>query len=164
MFSWLFKRILKYVIFARFTIRARKVMSLAKKEARVSNRKNIGTTDILRGLLKEGSGVGFHTLKNLNVSITGIESEIEKYTNKDVDEFVKKSPQILPAMEVIVLAKEESRHLNHNYIGTEHLLLGLLRFNQGIAAKVLACFGVTIENAREGVIKTLGGTTTLHIK
>ena len=115
-------------MFERFTDRARKVMALANQEAQRFNHEYIGTEHILLGLVKEGSGVGANVLKNLDVDLRKVRLEVEKLVKSGPDMVTMgKLPQTPRAKKVIEYAIEEARNLNHNYVGTEHLLLGLLR-------------------------------------
>jgi len=144
-------------MFERFTDRARKVMALANQEAQRFNHEYIGTEHILLGLVKEGSGVGANVLKNLDIDLRKVRLEVEKLV-KSGPEMVTmgKLPQTPRAKKVIEYAIEEARNLNHNYVGTEHLLLGLLREQDGVAAQVLMNLGVKLEEVREEVLNLLG--------
>ncbi|MEP0845492.1 MAG: NDP-hexose 4-ketoreductase, partial [Phycisphaerae bacterium] len=144
-------------MFERFTDRARKVMALANQEAQRFNHDYIGTEHILLGLVKEGSGVGANVLKNLGVDLRKVRLEVEKLV-KSGPEMVTmgKLPQTPRAKRVIEYAIEEARNLNHNYVGTEHLLLGLLREQDGVAAQVLQNLGLKLEDVREEVLNLLG--------
>jgi ATP-dependent Clp protease ATP-binding subunit ClpC len=144
-------------MFERFTDRARKVMALANQEAQRFNHEYIGTEHILLGLVKEGSGVGANVLKNLDVDLRKVRLEVEKLV-KSGPEMVTmgKLPQTPRAKKVIEYAIEEARNLNHNYVGTEHLLLGLLREHDGVAAQVLMNLGLKLEEVREEVLNLLG--------
>ena len=144
-------------MFERFTDRARKVMALANQEAQRFNHEYIGTEHILLGLVKEGSGVGANVLKNLGVDLRKVRLEVEKLV-KSGPEMVTmgKLPQTPRAKRVIEYAIEEARNLNHNYVGTEHLLLGLLREQDGVAAQVLMNLGLKLDDVREEVLNLLG--------
>jgi len=144
-------------MFERFTDRARKVMALANQEAQRFNHEYIGTEHILLGLIKEGTGVGATVLKKMNVDLRKVRLEVEKMV-KSGPEMVTmgKLPHTPRAKKVIEYAIEEARNLNHNYVGTEHLLLGLLREREGIAAKVLMNLGLKLEEVREEVLNLLG--------
>jgi ATP-dependent Clp protease ATP-binding subunit ClpC len=144
-------------MFERLTDRARKVMALANQEAQRFNHEYIGTEHILLGLVKEGSGVGANVLKNLDVDLRKVRLEVEKLV-KSGPEMVTmgKLPQTPRAKKVIEYAIEEARNLNHNYVGTEHLLLGLLREHDGVAAQVLMNLGLKLEQVREEVLNLLG--------
>ena len=144
-------------MFERFTDRARKVMALANQEAQRFNHEYIGTEHILLGLVKEGSGVGATVLKNLDVDIKKLRLEVEKLVKSGPDMVTMgKLPQTPRAKKVIEFAIEEARALNHNYVGTEHILLGLLRESEGIAAQVLMNLGLKLEDVRQEVLNLLG--------
>ncbi|MBN2455688.1 MAG: ATP-dependent Clp protease ATP-binding subunit [Sedimentisphaerales bacterium] len=144
-------------MFERFTDRARKVMALANQEAQRFNHEYIGTEHILLGLVKEGSGVGATVLKNLDVDIKKLRLEIEKLVKSGPDMVTMgKLPQTPRSKKVIEYAIEEARSLNHNYVGTEHILLGLLRETEGIAAQVLMNLGLKLEDVRQEVLNLLG--------
>jgi len=144
-------------MFERFTDRARKVMALANQEAQRFNHEYIGTEHILLGLVKEGSGVGANVLKNLEVDLRKVRLEVEKLVKSGPDMVtMAKLPQTPRAKKVIEYAIEEARNLNHNYVGTEHLLLGLLREQDGVAAQVLMNLGIKLEEVREEVLNLLG--------
>src|SRR5436309_5418370 len=144
-------------MFERFTDRARKVMALANQEAQRFNHEYIGTEHILLGLVKEGSGVGANVLKNLDVDLRKVRLEVEKLVKSGPDMVTMgKLPQTPRAKKVIEYAIEEARNLNHNYVGTEHLLLGLLREQEGVAAQVLMNLGLKLEDVREEVLNLLG--------
>src|ERR1051325_10701495 len=144
-------------MFERFTDRARKVMALANQEAQRFNHEYIGTEHILLGLVKEGSGGGANVLKNLDVDLRKVRLEVEKLVKSGPDMVTMgKLPQTPRAKKVIEYAIEEARNLNHNYVGTEHLLLGLLREHDGVAAQVLMNLGLKLEEVREEVLNLLG--------
>jgi len=144
-------------MFERFTDRARKVMALANQEAQRFNHEYIGTEHILLGLVKEGSGVGANVLKNLDVDLRKVRLEVEKLVKSGPDMVTMgKLPQTPRAKKVIEYAIEEARNLNHNYVGTEHLLLGLLREHEGVAAQVLMNLGLKLDDVREEVLNLLG--------
>src|SRR5579872_1807771 len=144
-------------MYERFTDRARKVMQLANQEAQRFNHEYIGTEHILLGLVKEGSGVAANVLKNLDVDLRKIRLEVEKIVQSGPDMVTMgKLPQTPRAKKVIEYAMEEARNLNHNYVGTEHLLLGLLREQEGVAAQVLMNLGLKLEDVREEVLNLLG--------
>ena len=143
--------------YARFTDRARKVMQLANQEAKRFNHEFIGTEHILLGLIKDGSGVAAHVLKNLDIDLRKIRLEVEKIVQSGPDMVIMgKLPQTPRAKNVIEIAIEEAKNLNHNYVGTEHLLLGLVREQEGVAAQVLINLGVTPIDLREEVLILLG--------
>ncbi len=138
-------------MFERFTERARKVLALANQEAQRLNHKYIGTGHILLGLVKEGSGVGAAVLKNLEVDIKKLRLEVEKLVRSRLDMVTmgRLRPRAKKALEYAI---EEARSLNDNYVGTEHILLGLLRENKGIAAQVLMNLGLKLEDVRQEVL------------
>src|SRR5664280_2037043 len=144
-------------MFERFTERARKVMALANQEAQRFNHEYIGTEHILLGLVKEGTGVGANVLKNLDVDLHKVRLEVERLV-KSGPEMVTmgKLPQTPRAKKVIEYAIEEAHNLNHNYVGTEHILLGLLREREGVAAQVLMNMGLKLEEVRDEVLNLLG--------
>lgn len=143
-------------MYERFTDRARKVMQLANQAAQKLNHEYIGTEHILLGLLKNGAGVGITVLKNLGLNLAALEQEVLRVVAAGPDTVTEgKLPQTPRAKKVIEYSIEESRGLNHNYVGTEHLLLGLIRETEGIAAQVLAQLGVTLARAREAVHNVL---------
>jgi len=132
-------------------------MALANQEAQRFNHEYIGTEHILLGLVKEGSGVGATVLKNLDVDLRKVRLEVEKLVKSGPDMVTMgKLPQTPRAKKVIEYAIEEARNLNHNYVGTEHLLLGLLREREGVAAQVLMNLGLNLEQVREEVLNLLG--------
>jgi len=144
-------------MYERFTDRARKVMQLANKEAQRFNHEYIGTEHILLGLVKEGSGVAANVLKNLDVDLRKIRLEVEKLVQSGPEMVTMgKLPQTPRAKKVIEYSMEEARNLNHNYVGTEHILLGLLREQEGVAAQVLMNLGLKLEDVREEVLNLLG--------
>ncbi|QVL32606.1 ATP-dependent Clp protease ATP-binding subunit [Telmatocola sphagniphila] len=146
-------------MYERFTDRARKVMQLANQEAQRFNHEYIGTEHVLLGLVKEGSGVAANVLKNLDIDLRKIRLEVEKIvqsgpTGEQV--VMGRLPHTPRAKKVIEYSIEEARNLNHNYVGTEHLLLGLLREQEGVAAQVLMNLGLKLEDVREEVLNLLG--------
>src|SRR5215211_7349895 len=144
-------------MYERFTDRARKVMQLANQEAQRFNHEYVGTEHVLLGLVKEGSGVAANVLKNLDVDLRKIRLEVEKIVQSGPDMVTMgKLPQTPRAKKVIEYSIEEARNLNHNYVGTEHLLLGLLREQEGVAAQVLMNLGLKLEDVREEVLNLLG--------
>src|ERR687892_634096 len=144
-------------MYERFTDRARKVMQLANQEAQRFNHEYIGTEHVLLGLIKEGSGVAANVLKNLDVDLRKIRLEVEKLVQSGPDMVTMgKLPQTPRAKKVIEYSMEEARNLNHNYVGTEHILLGLLREQEGVAAQVLINLGLKLEEVREEVLNLLG--------
>ncbi len=144
-------------MFERFTERARKVMALANQEAQRFNHEYVGTEHILLGLVKEGTGVGANVLKNLGVELHKVRMEVEKLVKAGPDMVTMgKLPQTPRAKKVIEYSIEEARNLNHNYVGTEHILLGLLREHDGVAAQVLMNLELKLEEVRDEVLQLLG--------
>src|SRR5216110_2290224 len=146
-------------MYERFTDRARKVMQLANQEAQRFNHEYIGTEHILLGLVKEGSGVAANVLKNLDIDLRKIRLEVEKIVQHGPggeQVVMGRLPHTPRAKKVIEYSIEEARNLNHNYVGTEHLLLGLLREQEGVAAQVLMNLGLKLEEVREEVLNLLG--------
>ena len=144
-------------MFDRFTDRARKVMGLARQEAQRFNHDYIGTEHILLGLIQEGSGVAANVLKNMDIELKKIRGEIEKMVKTGPTMVTMGQLPFTPrAKKVLELALEEASNLGHNYLGTEHLLLGLLRESEGIAAQVLMNLGIKLEDVREEVLEFLG--------
>ena len=144
-------------MYERFTDRARKVMQLANQEAQRFNHEYIGTEHVLLGLVKEGSGVAANVLKNLDVDLRKIRLEVEKLVQSGPEMVTMgKLPQTPRAKKVIEYSMEEARSLNHNYVGTEHILLGLLREQEGVAAQVLMNLGLKLEEVRDEVLNLLG--------
>jgi ATP-dependent Clp protease ATP-binding subunit ClpC len=144
-------------MFDRFTDRARKVMGLARQEAQRFNHDYIGTEHILLGLVQEGSGVAASVLKNLDIDLRKIRQEVEKLVSNGTSMVTMGQLPFTPrAKKVLELSLEEASNLGHTYIGTEHLLLGLIRENEGIAAQVLRNLKVRLEDVRDEVLELLG--------
>src|SRR3954447_14300242 len=149
----------EFTVYSRFTDRARKVMQLANQEAQRFNHEYIGTEHILLGLIEEGAGVAANVLKNLRIDLKMVRREVERIVQcgPDADQVVMgRLPHTPRTKKVIEYAIEEARNLNHNYVGTEHLLLGLLREHDGVAAQVLMNLGLKLEEVREEVLNLLG--------
>ncbi|MFA5092856.1 MAG: ATP-dependent Clp protease ATP-binding subunit [Candidatus Omnitrophota bacterium] len=144
-------------MFNRFTERARKVIILAKEEARRFNHDYIGTEHILLGLIREGEGVAAAVLQKLDISLENIRLEIEKLVQPGpTTQIIGDIPFTPRAKKALELAAEEARSLGHNYIGTEHLLLGLIREGEGIASQVLLNLGMDLNTVRNEVMGLLG--------
>jgi len=144
-------------MFNRFTERARKVIILAKEEARRFNHDYIGTEHILLGLIREGEGVAAAVLQKLGLSLENIRLEIEKLVQPGpTTQIIGDIPFTPRAKKALELAAEEARSLGHNYIGTEHLLLGLLREGEGVASQVLLNLGLDLNTVRNEVMELLG--------
>jgi ATP-dependent Clp protease ATP-binding subunit ClpC len=146
-------------MFSRFTDRATKVMALANQEAQRFKHTCIGTEHILLGLVEEGSGVGANVLKNLGVDLRGVVLAVEKLTRSGPDNALDtkgRLSQTVDAKKVIEFAIGESGRLGHNYVGTEHLLLGLLGVEDSTASRVLVNLGIVLGDAREELLMLLG--------
>ena len=147
-------------MFDRFTDRAKKVMNLARQEAQRFNHEYLGTEHVLLGLVQEGSGVAANVLKNMGIDLNKIRTEVEKIVKTGPSMVTMGQLPFTPrAKKVLELSMEEAGNLGHNYIGTEHLLLGLIKENEGIAAQVLMNLGVKLEDVREEVLDFLGADT-----
>jgi four helix bundle protein len=132
-------------------------MALANQEAQRLNHDYIGTEHILLGLVLEGSGTGATVMKNLGVDLAALRAEVEKLIKPGPGVvLIEKLPQTPRAKTALMYAIEEARALNHDYVGTEHLLLGLLRESAGIAAQVLMNLGLQLEAVRQEVLRLLG--------
>jgi len=141
--------------FDKFTERARKVLSLSQEEAQRFQHNYIGTEHLLLGLVREGEGVAAVVLSNLGVELNRVREGVEAIIGRG-DRIVLGEIGLTPrAKKVIELAVDEARRLKHHYIGTEHLLLGLVREGEGIAAGVLESMGVNLEKVRMATIKVL---------
>ena len=141
--------------FEKFSERARRVLTIAQEEARQMNHTSIGTKHILLGLLREEEGVAAKILTNLGVSLNKIRTAVEFNSDRGERPGTGETGLTPRAKRVIELAIDEARQLSHNYIGTEHLLLGLLREGEGVAAGVLNSLGVTLERARSETAQVL---------
>src|SRR5437868_6719945 len=141
-----------------FTDRVRKVLQMAREEAARLHHEYVGTEHILLGLIREGEGVAAAVLSNLNVDLEEIQQKIEDSVKKGKAAAAAGPdlPYTSRAKKVLELAMSEARELNHSYVGTEHLLLGLLREEKGIAAQVLTDVGVNLEQARAETLRLLG--------
>ncbi len=147
-------------MFGRFTERAQQVLVLAQEEAKRLNHNFIGTEHIFLGLVREGSGIAARVLLNMEVDLNRVRQEVERITPKE-DKVIQQGISYTPrAKRVVELAIEESQNLGHNYVGTEHLMLGLVREGEGIAAQVLSNMGIDLKRARKEVIQLLGGEET----
>jgi len=145
-------------MFNRFTERARKVLVLAKEEARRFSHDYIGTEHILLGLIREGDGVACAVLQNLGTDLERARLEVEKLISPGSSTSVMGDIPFTPrAKKALELATEEARTLSHNYIGTEHILLGLIREGEGVAYQVLFSLGIDLKRARQEIVALLGG-------
>ena len=142
--------------FDKFTDRARKVLTLAQDEAQRFNHNYIGTEHLLLGLVREGEGVAARVLENMNVELPKVRTAVEFIIGRGDRPVVGEVGLTPAAKRVIELAIDESRRLGHRYIGTEHLLLGLVREGEGIAAGVLESLGVTLDTVRHEIVHLLG--------
>ncbi|MFV9511693.1 ATP-dependent Clp protease ATP-binding subunit [Tepidibacillus sp. LV47] len=145
------------MMFGRFTERSQKVLALAQEEAVRLGHHNIGTEHILLGLVKEGEGIAAKALQALNISLEKVQKEVEALIGKGPDKplSVSYTPR---AKKVIELSMDEARKLGHTYVGTEHILLGLIREGEGVAARVLNNLGVSLNKARQQVLQLLGNS------
>jgi ATP-dependent Clp protease ATP-binding subunit ClpA len=150
--------------FDRFSERARKVLTLAQEEAQRFNHNYIGTEHLLLGLLREGEGVAAKVLFNLGIELTKVRSAVEFIIGRGERQVMGDIGLTPRAKKVIELAVDEARRLGHHYIGTEHLLLGLLREEEGVAAGVLEKLGMSIEKARSEVVRILTSTTSIEAR
>ncbi len=145
-------------MFERFTEKAIKVIMLAQEEARHLGHNFVGTEQVLLGLIGEGTGVAAKTLKAMGVTLKDARIEVEKIIGRGSGFVAVEIPFTPRAKRVLELSWDEARQLGHNYIGTEHLLLGLIREGEGVAARVLENLGVDLNKVRSNVIKMLGET------
>jgi len=147
--------------FDKFTDRARKVLTLAQDEAQRFNHNYIGTEHLLLGLVREGEGVAARVLENMNVELPKVRTAVEFIIGRGDRPVVGEVGLTPRAKRVIELAIDEARRLGHNYIGTEHLLLGLVREGEGIAAGVLESLGVNLDKVRHEVIRVLSQSSSV---
>ena len=144
-------------MFERFTDRARRVVVLAQEEARMLNHNYIGTEHILLGLIHEGEGVAAKALEALNISLEGVHAQVEEIIGQGQQAPSGHIPFTPRAKKVLELSLREALQLGHNYIGTEHILLGLIREGEGVAAQVLVKLGADLNSVRQQVIQLLSG-------
>src|SRR4030042_4374072 len=142
-------------MFERFTERARKVVVKAEDEARVLKQNYIGTEHILLGLINEKEGMAARVFYELNVSFDDIRSAVREVVNEGTSESYEHIPFTPRAKKVLELSLREALQMGHNYIGTEHILLGLLREGEGVAARVLNSFGINLEIVKEKIREIL---------
>jgi len=143
------------MMFGRFTERSQKVLALAQEEAMRLGHNNVGTEHILLGLVREGEGIAAKALKALNLNPEKIQKEVEELIGKGSD--TQQPPHYTPrAKRVIELSMDEARKIGHSYVGTEHILLGLIREGEGVAARVLNNLGVSLNKTRQQVLQLLG--------
>ena len=143
-------------MFERFTEKAIKVIMLAQEEARRLGHNFVGTEQVLLGLIGEGTGIAAKTLKSMGVNLKDARIEVEKIIGRGSGFVAVEIPFTPRAKRVLELSWDEARQLGHNYIGTEHLLLGLIREGEGVAARVLENLGVDLNKVRSNVVKMLG--------
>ncbi|UJL46518.1 ATP-dependent protease ATP-binding subunit ClpC [Virgibacillus sp. NKC19-16] len=143
------------MMFGRFTERAQKVLALSQEEAVRLGHNNIGTEHILLGLVREGEGIAAKALESLSLEVPKIQEEVEKLigVGKKPMQSIHYTPR---AKKVVELSQDEARKLGHSYVGTEHILLGLIREGEGVAARVLNNLGVSLNKARQQVLQLLG--------
>jgi ATP-dependent Clp protease ATP-binding subunit ClpC len=144
-------------MFERFTDRARRVVVLAQEEARMLNHNYIGTEHILLGLIHEGEGVAAKALESLNISLEAVRQQVEEIIGQGQAAPTGHIPFTPRAKKVLELSLRESRQLGHNDIGTEHILLGLIREGEGVGAQVLQKLGADLNRVRQQVIQLLQG-------
>jgi ATP-dependent Clp protease ATP-binding subunit ClpA len=146
-------------MFERFTDRARRVVVLGQEEARLLNHDYIGTEHLLLGLIHEGEGVAALALESLGIRLEAVRSQVEEIIGQGQSEAASSGhiPFTPRAKKVLELSLRESQQLGHNYIGTEHILLGLIREGQGVAAQVLVKLGADLSRVRQQVIQLLSG-------
>jgi len=144
-------------VFERFTDRARRVVVLAQEEARYLNHNYIGTEHILLGLLNEGEGIAAHALESLDIDLASVRDEVVKIIGQGQQSPPGHIPFTPRAKKVLELSLREALQLGHNYIGTEHILLGLIREGEGVAAQVLQQLGAELQKVRQTVIQLLSG-------
>ena len=143
------------MMFGRFTERAQKVLALAQEEAIRLGHNNVGTEHILLGLIREGEGIAAKALQVLGLGPEKIQKEVETLIGRG-QEAVQTIHYTPRAKKVIELSMDEARKLGHSYVGTEHILLGLIREGEGVAARVLNNLGVSLNKARQQVLQLLG--------
>ncbi len=144
-------------MFERFTDRARRVVVLAQDEARMLNHNYIGTEHILLGLIHEGEGVAAKALESLDISLDAVRQQVEEIIGQGQQAPSGHIPFTRRAKKVLELSLRESLQLGHNYIGTEHILLGLIREGDGVAAQVLVRLGADLNRVRQQVIQLISG-------
>jgi ATP-dependent Clp protease ATP-binding subunit ClpC len=144
-------------MFERFTERARRVVVLAQDEARMLSHTYIGTEHILLGLIHEGNGVAARTLESLGISLAVVRQQVEEIIGRGQQQPSGHIPFTPRAKKVLELSLREALQLGHTYIGTEHILLGLIHEGDGVAAQVLVGLGVDLDRARQQVIQLVTG-------
>ena len=144
-------------MFERFTDRARRVVVLAQEEARILNHNYIGTEHILLGLIHEGDGVAARALEAMGISLEAVRQQVEQIIGRGKDAQSGHIPFTPRAKKVLEFSLRESLQLGDDYIGTEHILLGLIREGEGVAAQVLVNLGAGMDRTRQQVIELLHG-------
>jgi ATP-dependent Clp protease ATP-binding subunit ClpC len=144
-------------MFERFTDRARRVVVLAQEEARMLNHNYIGTEHILLGLIHEGEGVAAKALESMSISLEAVREQVTEIIGRGQTAPAGHIPFTPRAKKVLELSLREALQLGHNYIGTEHILLGLIREGEGVAAQVLQKLGADLNKVRQQVIQLLSG-------
>src|SRR5260221_6457640 len=146
-----------------FTPRAQQVLALARKEADRFNHNFVGTEHLLLGLIKLGQGVAVNVLQKLGLDLETVRMEVEKQVGTGPDQkMIGNIPYTPRVKKVLALAQKEAKALNHTYVGTEHILLGLLREGDGVAARVLKNLDVDIEQTRQEILKELDPNFAAH--
>src|SRR5690625_5861926 len=149
------------MMFGRFTERAQKVLALAQEEAVRLGHNNIGTEHVLLGLIREGEGIAAKALTSLGLGLEKIQSEVESLIGRGKEQptNIAYTPR---AKKVIELSMDDARKLGHTYVGTEHILLGLIREGEGVAARVLNNLDVGLNRARQEVLQLLGSNESVR--
>ncbi|HEY4022004.1 MAG TPA: Clp protease N-terminal domain-containing protein, partial [Pseudonocardiaceae bacterium] len=147
-------------MFERFTDRARRVVVLAQEEARMLNHNYIGTEHILLGLIHEGEGVAAKALESLGIALEGVRQQVEEIIGQGQQAPSGHIPFTPRAKKVLELSLREALQLGHSYIGTEHILLGLIREGEGVAAQVLVKLGADLNRVRQQALQLLSGYST----
>jgi ATP-dependent Clp protease ATP-binding subunit ClpC len=144
-------------VFERFTERARQVVVLAQDEARALKHNYIGTEHLLLGLLREEEGIAARVLESLSIDLESVRAQVRRVIGEGEDVQGAQIPFSPRATKALELALREALSLGHKYIGTEHILLGLVRVNEGVAARILLDFDADVEKIRNEIIRTLSG-------
>src|SRR5437870_12984889 len=147
-------------MFERFTDRARRVVVLAQEEARLLNHNYIGTEHLLLGLIHEGEGLAAKALESLGVSLEQVRGQVEEMIGVGTATPQGHIPFTPRAKKVLELSLRDALQLGHNYIGTEHILLGVLREGEGVAANVLTKLGLELQKVRQAVLQLMHGAST----
>jgi ATP-dependent Clp protease ATP-binding subunit ClpC len=154
--KWRTREVASREFWINFTPRATQAITFAREEAQRLNHNSIGTEYILLGLIKLGNGVAVNVLKNLGLSFENVRKEVEKQVGVGIGQKMADNIPFTPrTKKVLEMAKEEAKLLNHTYVGTEHLLLGLLSESEGVAARVFKNFNVNTEQMRKEILNEL---------